>query len=79
MPDSSPMQPSDSGNEWIPVAAEMPPPPTLSPAALSLGATLFVWGLIGPRILIGIGLVVFAIALAAWIKEIRHERERKNP
>lgn len=79
MSQPSPIPSSDPRAEWTPVTAAMPPEPTLSPPALSLGATLFVWGLIGSGILIGIGLVIFAIALAAWIKEIRHERERRNP
>ncbi len=79
MSQSSPIQPSNPSAEWTPVTAAMPPEPTLAPPALTLGATLFVWGLIGPRILIGIGLVIFALALALWIKEIRHERERSKP
>jgi hypothetical protein len=50
------------------------PRPTAWPAGLALGIALIAWGLITSPIIFGIGLVLFAAALAGWIREIRHEQ-----
>jgi hypothetical protein len=62
-------------SDWGIARPEKPPRSTLYPAALSLGATLLVWGLISSLIVTGFGLVLFAVAMGGWIKEIRHERK----
>jgi hypothetical protein len=50
---------------------------TAWPAALALGITFFAWGLIASPVVLGGGLLLFAVSLAGWIVEIRHEhRER---
>jgi hypothetical protein len=49
------------------------PRSTAWPAAMALGITLLAWGLITSPIVLGVGLVLFASALAGWIGEIRHE------
>lgn len=48
------------------------PEPTYWPAVLAFGITLFAWGLITSYIIIGVGLLVFAVALAGWIGDLRH-------
>jgi hypothetical protein len=53
------------------------PTPTYWPAALALGVTMLAWGLISSPILAGIGLTVFAIALAGWIGEMRNEHRQQ--
>jgi hypothetical protein len=51
------------------------PAPTLWPAALSLGATVLVWGLISSLLMTGIGVMMVAIAIVGWINDIRHEHD----
>jgi hypothetical protein len=49
------------------------PRPTAWPAAMALGVTFFAWGFVTSPIVLGVGLAVFALSLAGWIGEIRHE------
>ncbi len=51
------------------------PRPTYWPAAMALGITFLLWGLITSPVLLAAGATAFIIALAGWIGEIRHERE----
>ncbi len=60
--------------DWPGAQPEVIPPPTISPAALGLGSTLLVWGIISSWVISAVGLVVFALALIGWIRDIRHER-----
>ncbi len=48
------------------------PEPTYWPAVLAFGITLFAWGLVTSYVIIGVGLLVFAVALAGWIGDLRH-------
>ncbi len=59
---------------WNKARPEHIPPPTVWPAALALGTTFFAWGFVTSPVVLGTGLVVFTIALAGWIREIRHDR-----
>jgi hypothetical protein len=68
---SSPPPPQD----WDLARPEKIPHPSLHPPAVALGVTLLVWGLISSPIVSAFGVVLFAVALAGWIKEIRHERK----
>jgi hypothetical protein len=52
------------------------PAPCVWPAALALGITLLVWGLVTSLIITGVGILLFAVALAGWIRDIRHERAK---
>ncbi len=63
---------------WSRAQPERIPPPTLSPAFLALGATLLVWGLISSYIITAIGVVLFGVALAGWIGDLRHERAQEQ-
>jgi hypothetical protein len=53
------------------------PAPTIWPAALALGITFLVWGLVTSLVITGVGVLLFAIALAGWIRDIRHERNQR--
>jgi len=52
------------------------PAPTVWPAALALGITFLVWGLVTSLIITAAGGLLFAVALAGWIRDIRHERAK---
>jgi len=52
------------------------PEPTVWPAALALGITFLVWGLVTSLIITGAGGLLFAAALAGWIRDIRHARAK---
>jgi hypothetical protein len=65
---------ADSDPDWEIARPEHPPGMTVWPAALSFAVTLIIWGLISSLILTGFGIVMFAISMAGWIKDIRHER-----
>ena len=65
----------------LPPGWNLPQPPQLSqpcvwPPALAMGITFLLWGLVTSLIITGVGLVIFAGALAGWIREIRHERSK---
>jgi hypothetical protein len=38
--------------------------------------TFLVWGLVTSLIITGVGIALFALALAGWIRDIRHERAK---
>lgn len=59
----------------VPQPAELPEP-SIWPAALSLAIMFIVWGLVSSLIISGIGLVLFAVSMIGWIREIRHERAK---
>jgi hypothetical protein len=70
----SPIQ-NQSQEGWNRPKPELLTKPTWWPAALALGSTLLVWGLVTSFIILGIGAVVLAISLAGWIGDIRHEHK----
>jgi hypothetical protein len=49
------------------------PRSTAWPAGLALAITFVAWGLVTSPVMIGIGVVLFAVSLGGWIGEIRHE------
>jgi hypothetical protein len=53
------------------------PRPTAWPPAMALGITCFAWGFVTSPVVLGIGLAVFALSLAGWIGEIRHEGRQR--
>ena len=59
---------------WNVARPEKLPEPCIWPATLALAITLLLWGLVTSLIITGVGGVLFAIALAGWIRYIRHER-----
>jgi hypothetical protein len=36
------------------------------------------WGIVTSLVIVTVGLAVFAVALAGWIGEIRHERQQRD-
>ncbi len=73
-PDESPtLSPRPGWN--LPRPAKIPGP-SIWPATMALGIALLVWGLVTSLILTGVGAVLFAVALAGWIGELRHERKQ---
>lgn len=73
-PESAPAARPQSN--WNSPKPELLAKPTWSPAALAFGITLTVWGLVSSFILLGIGLLIFIVSLAAWIRDICHERKQ---
>jgi len=68
--------PPDSYREWTVLPPEKLPEPGIWPATLALGITFLLWGLVTTLIITGVGVVLFAVALAGWIRDIRHERAK---
>lgn len=66
--DQTPLRPG-----WTRAKPEHLPHPSYWPAGLALGILFIGWGLIGSLLLSGIGLIVFAAALAGWIREMIDE------
>ncbi len=50
------------------------PGPTIWPAVLAAGITLFGMGMVTSVVFTIAGLAVFALGLGGWIGELRHER-----
>jgi hypothetical protein len=65
---------SESPAGWTVLPAEKLPEPSIWPATLALAITFLIWGLVTSLIITGVGLALFAVALAGWISDIRHER-----
>jgi len=72
--EASKPSPSESPPGWNTARPEKLPAPCIWPAALALGITLLLWGLVTSLIITGVGGMLFAVALAGWIRDIRHER-----
>lgn len=49
------------------------PQPTYWPAIMGLGLMFLFWGLVTSVVLSAVGLVIFGIALAGWIGDLRHD------
>ncbi len=55
------------------------PAPTYWPAVLAFGIVLLLWGLVTSPILFGTGLVIFALGLGGWIRELLREEPYEEP
>jgi hypothetical protein len=62
---------------WNTARPEQLPEPCIWPATLALGITFLVWGLVTSLIITGMGIMLFAVALAGWIRDVRHERSKR--
>lgn len=58
---------------WARVSSGKMPEPTIWPAVLALGTVLFLWGLVTSFIMTATGLILLAVSLAGWLREMRHE------
>ena len=63
---------------WSKARPEVIPPSTPWPAAMALGIAFFGWGLIASLVVLGVGLVLFAVSLVGWIGEIRRETRHEH-
>jgi hypothetical protein len=63
--------------EWTMLPPTKLPEPTVWPAMLALAITFLVWGLVTSLIITGVGFALFAISMAGWIRDIRHERNQR--
>jgi hypothetical protein len=61
---------------WTVLPPEKLPEPGVWPVTMALGITFLVWGLVTSLIITGVGVALFAVALAGWIRDIRHERTK---
>lgn len=61
---------------WVKLPAEHLPPATFWPAGLALAVTFVFWGLITSWVVLGVGVGLFAVSLAGWISDLRHERKQ---
>jgi hypothetical protein len=68
--------PPESPPGWTVLPREKPPEPGVWPVTLALAITLLVWGLVTSLMITGVGLALFAVAMAGWIRDIRHERAK---
>jgi hypothetical protein len=66
--------PPELPSGWNTARPEQLPEPSIWPATLALGITLLLWGLVTSLIITGVGGMLFVVALAGWIRDIRHER-----
>lgn len=75
-PETTKPAPPKPHSGWTVLPPEKPPEPGVWPITLALAITLLVWGLVTSLIITGVGLVLFAVAMVGWIRDIRHERAK---
>jgi hypothetical protein len=66
-------RPTETGSEWNTLEPETLPRPTYWPAVMALGITFLALGIATTLLISGVGLILFILALARWIGELRHE------
>ncbi len=64
--------PSEKGYGWHKPQPERLAKPTYWPVVMALGITFLGLGLVTTLLISGVGFVLIVLALAGWIKEIRH-------
>lgn len=72
-----PEDPPSLRRGWTPLPPTHIPRPTYFPAGLALGTAFIFWSLITSMVILAVGLGIFAVSLAGWIREIRHERKHR--
>jgi len=68
--------PPESRSGWTVLPPEKTPEPGVWPVTLALAITFLVWGLVTSLIITGVGIGLFTVAMAGWIRDIRHERAK---
>ena len=58
---------------FVPLHPEPLPRPTFWPGALAFAVTFLLWGIVSSPYITGVGVLLFAVSLAGWIGDIRHE------
>jgi hypothetical protein len=64
-----------NSDSWSVPRAQDIPRPTYSPAVLALAIVCLLWGTVTTYLISLLGLILFAVRLAGWIEELRHENE----
>ena len=72
MPSSNPL-PQPQPDDWPKARPECLPKPTYWPFFLAVGLAFVFWGLLTTWVILGAGVLIFAVALAGWINILRHE------
>jgi hypothetical protein len=73
-----PVQESEHA-DWHTLGSEALPRPTYWPAVMALGIVFLLWGVAATFMISGVGLVLFAVALAGWIGDLRHAQRSAAP
>lgn len=60
---------------WTAPRSQVIPRATYSPAVMALAIVCLLWGLVTSYLISLLGFVLLAVGLAAWIGELRHERQ----
>ena len=63
---------------WSRAMPEHIPEPTYWPVTLALGIAVFIWSLIATPLLALPGLILFVVALAGWIGEMRNDNDGRH-
>lgn len=69
---AEPLPPLGEKAGWNYPRPEHLPRPTYWPLALAFGIVLIMFGIVTTFAISGVGILIFAIALAGWIGELRH-------
>jgi hypothetical protein len=64
--------PEPEDDRWYVLPPETLPQPTYWPAVMALGIVFILWGVAATLMISGVGMALFALALAGWIGELRH-------
>ncbi len=70
MPETKPEPYYPRHEDWTPLPPEESVRATYWPAVLAAGILMLLWGGIASLILAAVGLIVFIVAAAGWIREI---------
>ncbi len=68
------MNTPDEPAGWSVPRPDRLPRPTYAPAGAALGAAFLVWGILTSFVITIVGLLIFVVSIAAWIREILRER-----
>jgi hypothetical protein len=64
-----------SNDSWSEPRPQNIPRPTYSPAVLALAIVCLLWGIVTTYLISLLGVILFAVGLADWIGELRHEHQ----
>jgi hypothetical protein len=57
-------------SDWNVPKPDVVPRATYAPAALAFGITFFFWGLVTSPVVLLVGLVIMAVSLRDWVREM---------
>lgn len=67
------LQPGTIPPGWSEPEPKEIPRPTYWPIVMAVAITFIFWGIVTSLIISGVGILLFALSLAGWIGDIRHE------